>query len=308
MPQTSQSPTILITGGSGGLGRTLLERWSVRHRCIAPGRRQLDLARPDRLGQGLETLDFDVLVNCAAIARPDTCEADPKLARRVNALSPGVLAKIAAERGARFVQISTDFVFDGSSRVPLTEQDPAVPFSIYGKTKRAAEEAALERCDHTLVARVSWLYGHHKPSHPDHVLAQAAAQDHLTAICDKWSVPTFMEDVADWLEHLIFHPSHPKGIFHLAAAGEATWLDWTRATLEIAADLGLPVRTKRILPVHLAEFSAFHASRPTYSVLDSAKFSALTGITPAPWKGRLACYLREKYVENRDNPLIGAQD
>ncbi len=303
MPSSVSPTTLLVTGGSGGLGRTLIDRWSTKYRCVAPARRELDLAYPEQLEGQLESTQFDILVNCAAIARPDECEPNPELSERVNAKSPAVLAKVAAGRGARMVQISTDFVFEGSSPSARNEEDAANPLSVYGKTKRAAEIAVLNHCPDSLVARVSWLFGSHKPSHPDHVITQASKQSTLTAIHDKWSIPTFSDDLADWLEALIFHPENPSGIYHLAPKGEASWFDWTQATLEIASELELPLHCTEIRPITLRDFPGFKAPRPQYSALSHAKFSALTGIVPEHWRPRLACYLTQHYGEqNASSP------
>jgi dTDP-4-dehydrorhamnose reductase len=286
--------TWVVTGATGGLGATLADLWRHQFRVLTPSRKEMDLTQPDAIERYFDRIEADGIVNCAAMARPDECEKSPGLARCINAEAPAALAKTAADRGMRIVQISTDFVFGGDQRVPLEETESSEPISVYGRTKLDGELGVQEACPNALIARVSWLFGRHKSSHPDHVLEQAMAGRPLAAIQDKWSIPTASADVAQWLACLLTHPASPAGVFHLAATGSASWWDWSVATVEIAEELGFPIRTREVAPLPLQSFEGFQAQRPSYSVLSNAKLTRVLGDRPSHWRDRLRDYLVEK--------------
>lgn len=295
MPSDPPRFRILILGGTGGLGKTLLKCWSSTFDCVAPPRSQVDLSHPDSVSRQISHFQFDAIINCAAIARPDTCEEDPDLAQRVNAESPARIAEVVADRGAQFIQISTDLVFAGDGNRPLSEDSPANPINVYGETKRRAEIAVLESHPTACVARVSWLFGSHKESHPDQILRLAQRERKISAVADKWSIPTHSIELADWLKFLLVDPSQPNGIFHLTPSGAATWFDWTQATLEIGRELGLPIITDAVEPVKLSSFDSLRARRPPCTVMSNARFSRLLGYPLSDWREGLRTYLTRYY-------------
>ncbi len=271
---------------------TIRRQWRDAFECISPTREQVDLAHPEAAMKQLSRYEFDTLINCAAMARPDDCEDEPALAFRINAESPILMASLAASRGARLVQISTDFVFSGDNPEPLTEEAPANPISVYGESKRAAEIGVLEANPEALVGRVSWLFGPHKSSHPDHVLKQARTERTLSAISDKWSIPTANVDLASWLRALLGQPNPPKGILHLVPCGKASWYDWTVATLEMARSAGLPLKTEHVEEISLDSFGHFRAKRPQHSALSNEKLRRLMEGEISDWRESLERYVR----------------
>ena len=157
---------------------------------------QLDLGQPKALRATLGPLSFDVLINAAALTNVDYCESHRDEAMRLNAEAPRVLAEICREKNVRFVQVSTDYVFDGEKRQPYTEDDPAHPISVYGESKRAGELRVLEANDRALVIRVSWVFGPDRPSFVDAILQKARTEEQVAAVADKFSTPTYTLDIA----------------------------------------------------------------------------------------------------------------
>jgi dTDP-4-dehydrorhamnose reductase len=192
---------VLILGSTGRLGGALRRHYGGRHELSCPARHDISLGEPDALNAALQSMDFDILVNCAGITSPDACEREPGLAARINHESPVVMADECQRRGARMIQISTDYVFGGEGREPLAEDAAAEPINVYGRTKRDAEIGVLAACPSALVARVSWLFGG-GGSFPDQVLRDLREGREVQAIDDKWSVPTSVDTVAGWLESL----------------------------------------------------------------------------------------------------------
>ena len=166
-------PKIVVVGAGGRLGAALAREYASRDETIGFTHAQLDLGQPEALRRTLAPLAFDVLINAAALTNVDYCESHREEAMRLNAEAPRVLAEICGEKEARFVHVSTDYVFDGEKRAPYTETDPADPISVYGESKRAGEEQVLAANERALVIRVSWVFGPDRPSFVDAILKKA---------------------------------------------------------------------------------------------------------------------------------------
>jgi len=290
------SPRVLVLGVNGRLGRVLTCRLKQAGQLVASlGRNELDLAIPQAIPAELAPWDFDWIINAAGTTDVDACEREPKLAMLINATSTQALAEVCAARGARLIQISTDYVFSGSERHLLTETDLAEPVSIYGSSKRAGEIAALEANPANIVARVSWLFGGEKASFPDRVVTSALAGEPVRAVNDKWACPTYAEDLVDWLHWLVQDGTH-QGLIHLCNEGPATWLEYGQATLDLALELGLPLETKQVEGHSMIGFDRFLATRPVYTPLDTQLFARLSGITPRPWREALRDYLKVRFL------------
>ena len=286
---------VLVLGASGRLGRALVRRYKeAGHQTSALSHRDLDLAQPESIRSCLAAHDFDVLINTAGLTDVDFCEAHPDLSHTVNAIAPGIAAAECESRGARFVQISTDYVFAGDTRTPLREGDPPHPLNVYGRSKLEGERAAIAAQPAALVLRVAWLFGHDKPSFPDRIFRQALERLDISAVNDKWSSPTYADDVSDWLISLLRTPG-AQGVFHLCNAGVCSWQEYGEATLAIAARLELPVKTTRIRGHTMENFAPFLAKRPQYTPLDTALFTATTGVQPRTWQSALEDYLQAHY-------------
>lgn len=288
---------ILILGSKGRLGAALAERCAQSHDVIAFGRQDLNLIwEPGRIQSVLGSVPFDVLINAAGHTGVDYSELHPEEAMASNATGPGAVAAACQAKGARMIQISTDYVFSGQGKTPLKETDSPAPVQVYGDTKWKGEQRVLETCNSAVVARVSWLFGLQKLSFPDRMLEQAMATENVSAVADKWSSPTSAEDLVGWLLFLIEQRPDFRGHVHLCNGGSCTWQEYAQHALDIAIDLGLPLKTSRVRSIDMTELKDFVAARPRYTVLDTSLFQATTGIVPRSWKDALADYLRRHYV------------
>src|ERR1043166_3523811 len=191
---------ILIVGAGGRLGAALTREYGKEFSVVGFNHAQLDLGKPKQLHATLGGLEFDALINTAAQTNVDRCETHQDEAFALNAEAPRVLAEICAEKKARFIHISTDYVFDGEKREPCTEEDPARPVSVYGESKREGERRALEANERALIVRVSWVFGPDRPSFVDWAINQAREEDEVSAVADKYATPTYTLDLCTLLK------------------------------------------------------------------------------------------------------------
>ncbi len=261
---------------------------------------QLDLGKPEQLRETLGGLQFDALINTAAQTNVDRCETHQEEAFALNGEAPGVLAEICAQKKARFIHISTDYVFDGEKRDAYTEEDEARPVSVYGESKREGERRALAANERALVVRVSWVFGPDRPSFVDWAIGQAREKEEVKAIADKWATPTYTLDLATWLKPLLVDNGlgsgrlqELAGVLHLANSGECSWQEYAQWALECCRAEGIAMKARKISPQSLSEMTSFIAKRPAHTVLSTAKYEALTGVKPRPWQKAVAEFVRD---------------
>jgi dTDP-4-dehydrorhamnose reductase len=280
---------IAIIGANGRLGAALVREYARDFKVTSFARCEIDLSKLDQVRTGLSKIEFDLLINCAALTNVDYCESHREEAFLVNAEAPRLLAEIANEKSAKLVHFSTDYVFDGKNREPYTEEDTAVPLSVYGESKREGERRVLEVSSQHLVVRLSWVFGPDKPSFIDQIIQRARENDLVTAVADKFSAPTYSVDVANWLRLGI--DKSANGILHLANNGGCSWQEWAQYAIDVCRSLGIPLKAERIGAVSLADMKNFVAQRPVHTVLSTAKFAALTGVKPRHWREAVAEYI-----------------
>jgi dTDP-4-dehydrorhamnose reductase len=290
---------IVIIGAGGRLGAALVREYGEKFDVIGFDHAQLDLANTDAIHAKINNLDFDVLINAAAFTNVDLCETERDQAFRINAEAPRVLAEICREKKAKLIHFSTDYVFDGEKGEPYREEDPANPISVYGQSKRAGEENVLAIHDRHLVVRVSWVFGPDRPSFVDAMIKRAREEEHIEAIADKFSTPTYTRDIAGMLLPIIVRREGapaPTGILHFANAGECSWQEYAQFALDCCRSLGIPLKAKTVGAIKLSDMKNWVARRPVYSVLSTEKFISLTGTTPRNWRDAVAEYLRDFVV------------
>jgi dTDP-4-dehydrorhamnose reductase len=283
---------VVIIGAGGRLGAALVREYGKDFGVVGFNHAQLDLGQPAQMRETLGGMNFDALINTAAQTNVDRCETDQDEAFALNAEAPRVLAEICAQKKARFIHISTDYVFDGEKREPYREEDAARPVSVYGESKREGERRVLAANDDALVVRVSWVFGPDRPSFVDWAIGQAREREDVKAIADKWATPTYTLDLAAWLKPLIAD-SATNGILHLANSGECSWQEYAQWALDCCRAEGIAMKAHKIGASSLAEMKSFIARRPVYSVLSSEKYAARTSVTPRPWREAVAAYVRE---------------
>jgi dTDP-4-dehydrorhamnose reductase len=290
----ASSRPILVIGSHGRLGAALAREWRAQGETVHGfTRTELDLAwEQARLRAALEPLDFGVLVNCAAQTNVDRCETEEDEAFRLNAEAPTIIADVCRRKGARMIHISTDYVFDGAKTEPYTEDDPALPISLYGASKRAGEAGVLTATEgRALVVRVSWVFGPDKPSFVDQILQRARNEEHVAAIGDKIATPTYTIDTAHLLRPLL-REAPIGGLLHLCNGGQCTWQEYGQHALDCAAAAGIPFKTRTVDALRMAELKAFIAKRPPFSAMSIEKLASVTGQRPRPWREAVEAHVR----------------
>jgi dTDP-4-dehydrorhamnose reductase len=295
---------ILILGAGGRLGAALMREYGDKFNVIGFNHAQLDLADPKKIRAKVDDLDFDVLINTAAFTNVDLCEKEREQAFAVNAQAPKHLAEICSRKKAQLIHFSTDYVFDGEKREPYTEDDEVKPISVYGVSKRAGEENILAVQDGHLVVRVSWVFGPDRPSFVDAMIKRAREEEHIDAIADKFSTPTYTHDIAEMLPHVWSRRSlapdgsaarHLQGVLHFANAGECSWQEYAQHALDCCQASGVSLKAKTVKPLQLSDMKSWVARRPVYSVLSTAKYATLTGVSPRSWRAAVSDYIERSY-------------
>ncbi|MFL6845434.1 MAG: dTDP-4-dehydrorhamnose reductase [Allosphingosinicella sp.] len=276
---------ILVTGREGQLARSLLDR-SGEADLKALGRPELDLERPESIGPAIAAAAPDVVVNAAAYTAVDQAEDEPERAFRINAEAAGEVAAAARRAGARIIQISTDYVFDGTGQGPYDETAPTRPIGAYGRSKLAGELAVAEANPDHVVLRTAWVYSPYGRNFLKTMLAAAQAQDELDVVADQRGSPTAAGDIADGILALVRRwRDRPElglgGTYHLAGSGEASWFDFAEEIFRQARRHGLA--TARVKPISTADWPT-RAARPMNSVLDSRRFAADFGYRAPAWQ------------------------
>jgi dTDP-4-dehydrorhamnose reductase len=283
-----------VVGSGGRLGAALMREYRDKFEVTGFNHTQLDLSNFNEMREKLRETDFDVLINAAAFTNVDLCETRRDQAFLINAEAPRVLAEICREKNAKLIHFSTDYVFDGEKRQPYVESDSANPISIYGESKRAGEKLVLATQDRHLIVRVSWVFGPDRPSFIDAMIKRAQENAEIDAIADKFSTPTYTQDIAEMLPQL-FDLDVKGGILHFAGAGECSWQEYAQWALDCCREFGVSVKAKTVGALKLKDMKNWVARRPVYSVLSATKYTELTGVAPRAWHDAVADYISRFY-------------
>ena len=300
---------IAILGAGGRLGAALMRKYRERFDVVGFNHAQLDLSNFGELRKKLRATSFDLLINAAAFTNVDLCETKRDEAFLINAEAPRALAEICRDKRARLIHFSTDYVFDGGKREPYVESDSANPISVYGESKLAGEQNVLAVQDRHLIVRVSWIFGPDRPSFIDGMIKRAQENEEVDAVADKFSAPTYTDDIAEMLvvagiddgtqarvADLGYNAvSDHSGILHFTSAGECSWQEYAQWALDCCQEIGLPLKGKTVGARKLKDMTNWVARRPVYSVLSSAKYTKLSGRSPRTWREAVADYIRHFY-------------
>ncbi len=248
----------LITGAHGMLGADLISAL-VGRQVTAVGHGDLDIT--DAAAVDAAVAGHDVVINAAAYTRVDDAESHESEAHAINATGAGLLAEAARRHGARLVQLSTDYVFDGTATSPYPEDAPRHPVSAYGRTKAEGERLVLEaHPDGALIVRTAWLYGAGGANFAKTMRRLAADRAEIPVVTDQVGQPTWTGDLAERIVALL-DADAPAGIYHGTNVGQASWFEFARAVFDEAG-----LDPERITPTDSASFVR-PAPRPAYSVL-----------------------------------------
>jgi dTDP-4-dehydrorhamnose reductase len=282
---------VVVFGAGGQVGQAVL-RNDPGDRAVALGHEHADLTDPDAVAAALDRHAPAVVINAAVFQPVDLCESEPSRAFAVNATGPGYLAAACRERGIRLIHISTDYVFDGGKDEPYTELDCPAPLSVYARSKLAGEHVVLTADARHSVVRTCSVFGRPgrrgSPPFVERMLQRALAGEATRVVVDQVLSPTYNEDLAGALWHLVDRDA--AGLFHLAGGREASWYDLAEEVFRRAGRLDLLSRTTA------AEFAA-PAPRAPYSALTSVRNEEL-GIDPLPgWKDGLARHFADAHPQ-----------
>jgi dTDP-4-dehydrorhamnose reductase len=282
---------IAVTGREGQVARSLAEVAPDKgSEVVAVGRPELDLAGSvDSIIAALEAAKPDVIVSAAAYTQVDKAESEPELAFTINEHGPRAVAQAGQRLGVPVVHLSTDYVFDGLSASPYIEEDPTGPTGVYGASKLAGEKAVLSQYPNSAVLRTAWVYSPFGANFVKTMLRLAGERDEIAVVADQRGNPTSALDIADGVLRVATNlvqdsNSDLRGVFHMSAAGEASWADFAEAIFAASAAGGGP--SAGVRPIGTADYPTA-ARRPANSRLDSGKLARTHGVSLPDWHASL---------------------
>lgn len=280
---------LLITGSNGQLGRELqaLQHQYPDWSWICTDRSSLDLTNPDSIARFFDQYEIDVCINCAAYTAVDLAESNSPAAQRINTEAVRELAQACKQQRARFIHISSDYVYHNQLNRPLRETDPTTPQNVYAQTKLAGDHAALEANPESLILRASWIYSTFGRNFVKTMLQLGKERPELRVVCDQIGAPTYARDLARIILTLIEtkQVSQHSGIYNFSNEGVCSWYDFAQAIFEYS---GISCAVQ---PITSAEFPT-PAQRPAYSVLDKSLFKNTFGYPIPYWRDSLKECLR----------------
>lgn len=274
---------ILVTGCLGQLGNEL--------QLLAPAHTEtchfyftdkddLDITDRKAIFDFVESHHIDTIINCAAFTAVDKAESETELCDLLNHIAPGYLAEAIAAVGGNIIQVSTDYVFDGTGHKPYQENEATCPNSVYGKTKLAGEEAVLHHCNNAMIIRTAWLYSTFGNNFVKTMLRLGKEREQLGVVFDQIGSPTYARDLAVAILVAVEKGIIP-GIYHFTNEGVCSWYDFTRAIHRIAG-----IDSCTVHPIHTEDYPVA-APRPHYSVLDKTKIKKTYSIEIPWWEDSL---------------------
>jgi dTDP-4-dehydrorhamnose reductase len=276
---------ILVTGGNGQLGSELqfLSRHKAAGDFVFTDYKELDITNENAVSSFAESGEFRAIINCAAYTAVDKAESEKDKAYLINEKGAQYLAAAAAKSGAKFIQVSTDFIFDGTHSTPILEDAKPGPLSVYGASKLAGEIAVMKTDPHSLIFRTSWVYSSFGANFVKTILRLCRERDSISVIADQIGTPTYARDLAAMILDTLDIAIEKKisGIYNYSNEGVASWYDFAVAVRDIAG-----LKTK-IIPIETTQYPT-PATRPKYSVLNKRKFKEAFGMEIPYWRESLS--------------------
>ena len=270
---------VLIVGADGMLGRDMLNFLSPNYDVRGADIDEVDITVQASVDEFLPLQRPDIVINCAGYTNVDGCESDPELAFRINADGAGNLARGCKELGIPLVQISTDFVFDGAKETPYTEDDNPNPISKYAESKLAGEIQVQEVLDDYLIVRSTWVFGFHDKSFVRFVLRKTAEGGPVPVYSMQRACPTYSVDLGEGIMNLV--EKSARGIYNFVNSGNCNRHEFVNEIFDI---MGYDTSRIELMKTRPASWTA---ARPGTSILNTEKYSRLTGTTPRSWQEAL---------------------
>ena len=284
---------ILVTGAYGQLGNEVrvLSANYPQYNFMFTDVDSLDICDKNELIDFVTGNDIRYIINCAAYTAVDKAEDDAELCEKINATAVKNLGLAAAEAGAGIIHVSTDYVFDGTSCRPYSEDMPTKPCSVYGKTKLKGEKNLLKACPNAIVIRTAWLYSPFGNNFVKTMIKLGNERESLNVIFDQVGTPTYAEDLADAIlkamDQTIDTEHNKGGVYHFSNEGVCSWYDFTIKIHELAG-----IKTCKVNPIETKDYPT-KAARPHYSVLNKTKIKQTFNITIPHWEASLKNCIKE---------------
>ena len=284
---------ILVTGAYGQLGNEvrILSANYPEYNFLFTDVDSLDITDKNELIDFVTGNDIRYIINCAAYTAVDKAEDDAELCEKINATAVKNLGLAAAEAGAGIIHVSTDYVFDGTSCRPYTEDMPTKPCSVYGKTKLKGEKNLLKACPNAIIIRTAWLYSPFGNNFVKTMIKLGSERESLNVIFDQVGTPTYALDLAEAILKAMdqtIDTDHEKGgVYHFSNEGVCSWYDFTIKIHEIAG-----INTCKVNPIETKDYPT-KAARPHYSVLNKSKIKQTFNISIPHWEESLKNCIKE---------------
>ena len=280
---------IVVTGATGQLGSELKELSEnyAQYEWIFADRTEVSLDNLDVLKKQLEVLSPNIILNCGAYTAVDKAETEQELANMINNLAVGIIAQYAKDHSVKLIHISTDYVFDGTSSVALTEEAITKPINVYGATKRAGELRCLKLNPEAIIIRTSWVYSRFGNNFVKTMQRLLQERDTISVVNDQIGSPTYAADLAQVMMDIVTAQEWIAGMYNYSNEGEISWFEFVLAIQEIG---GYSCEVKGI------PSSAYPtpAKRPAFSLLDKTKIKDTFGVVVPNYKDSLAVCLKSK--------------
>jgi len=292
----SKTIKILLTGKDGQLGKALADKIPANFNIIALGRQQLDLSNEEACRQAVMEHRPDWVLNAGAYTAVDKAESEPELAMAVNAGAPRAFSQALSEIGGRLLQVSTDFVFNGSQGHPYHCDQPVDPINVYGATKAEGERLVQETLATTkyCILRTSWVYGPVGNNFCVTMLRlhrqKSAQNETLRVVADQIGCPTSTLNLAKACWSVINHEA--SGIHHFCDAGAASWYDFAIAIGDAGAAAGIINQSAKVVPITTSEYPT-PAKRPGYSLLDCTTTKKALELDTNQWRKELSVVMEK---------------
>lgn len=286
---THKMKQILVTGCKGQLGneiQLLAPKYAETCHFFFTDKEELDITNRKAVYAFIEQNHISIVINCAAFTAVDMAEDNAELCDLLNHVAPGYLAEAVASVGGSMIQVSTDYVFDGTGCTPYKEDDATNPQTVYGRTKLAGEESVIRSCAGSMVIRTAWLYSTFGNNFVKTMIRLGKERDALGVVFDQIGSPTYARDLARSIMQIVDKGIIP-GVYHFTNEGVCSWYDFTRAIHRLEG-----IDSCKVSPIHTEDYPV-PAQRPHYSVLDKSKIKETFGIDIRWWEDALKECIKE---------------
>jgi dTDP-4-dehydrorhamnose reductase len=277
---------VMIVGCNGQLGFALNNALIEQVELLALSRQELDITNENDVNAVVESFKPDILVNAAAYTACDDAEKNKDTAYEINALGPCYLSKACNEIDAVIIHVSTDYVFDGKSSQPYTEDEVANPLSVYGKTKLEGEYKVIKNCSKHIILRTSWVFGEYGWNFVKTMLRLGKEKDILRVVSDQWGAPTYAGDIAKAILTIISKVESEKeikwGVYHFSGSPYVSWFEFAEEVFKVARKQQLVNTVPTLIGIKTEEYPT-PAPRPMDSRLNLEKINREFSIAPSDW-------------------------